>query len=132
MFVAMLSWLEHISELLENQQQCQQQGPGPLQAGLTGKAISLYKGKGKGKINFPLQREGKGREKGNFNRCSLVHLPALLAALVGHTKLFYSTEEKNGFFVTNVKSYFQLKTILRLIEEIYWREKRFPCDQCQK
>ena len=88
-------------------------------AGLTGKAISLYKGKGKGKINFPLQREGKGREKGNFNRCSLVHLPALLVALVGHTKLFYSTEEKNGFFVTNVKSYFQLKTILRLIEEIY-------------
>ena len=74
--------------------------------GLPGKAISLYKGKGKGKINFPLQREGKGREKGNFNRCSFVHLPALLAALVGHTKLFYSSEEKNGFFVTNVKSYF--------------------------
>ena len=32
-------------------------------AGLPGKAISLYKGKGKGKINFPLQREGKGKGK---------------------------------------------------------------------
>ena len=34
MFVAMMSRLEHISELLDvqqNQQLCQQQGPGPLQ-----------------------------------------------------------------------------------------------------
>ena len=51
-------------------------------------------------------------------KCTSVEWHALLAALVGHTKLFYSTEEKNGFFVTNVKSYFQLKTTLRLIEKI--------------
>ena len=77
------------------------------------------KREGKNKFPFAKGREGKREILTGALKCTSLEWHALLAALVGHTKLFYSTEEKNLFFVTNVKSHFQLETVLRLIEELY-------------